>query len=128
MIRLSSIAFFVLGLCLLGGNSAEAVQRLHSQGLQAAAATAAAKASHRKSSKTKVARTGRHKKYAYRAEHEHRGRAGRHCGCAHRHAHVRFHEYAGHIGWDNGYYIGDGPYPQWFLPDGTLTGPIAHSA
>jgi hypothetical protein len=27
---------------------------------------------------------------------------------------------------DKGWYIGDGPYPRWILPDGTVTGPIPH--
>jgi hypothetical protein len=46
-----------------------------------------------------------------------------HCGARHvrRRATGWYHEpYPDHVG--------DGPFPQWILPDGTLTGPIAYPA
>src|SRR3974390_727278 len=41
--------------------------------------------------------------------------ASRCCACA--------HQVQGPIGWDHGYYVGDGPYPQWRMSNGMLSGP-----
>jgi hypothetical protein len=107
MIKLSSCMILVLTFILAGATGAEAVQHHARQGLQTEAAAAPLKVAKHKTRKN-VIKVHRHKRHGVVAS--------------------RRIDERGPIGWHHGYYVGDGPYPQWILSNGMLSGPMSNNA